>query len=74
MHFKDNIFKKQHLSMPMYKVYFRILIFKRVIGSVKVGKIKFIENFQLYGGNLVVPFNSIILNLYTNHRCKPAFN
>ena len=47
MHFEDNIFKKQHpcnIYMQMYKAHFRILIFERVLGSLKVSEI---NNFQL---------------------------
>ena len=34
--------------MPMYKAYFGILIFKRVLGSLKVLKFNSIKNFWLY--------------------------
>ena len=34
--------------MPMYKAYFGILIFKRVLGSSKILKINSIKNFWLY--------------------------
>ena len=47
MHFEDNN-NSLLISMPMHKAYFRIIIFKRVIGSLKAFKITNFPQFSIY--------------------------